>query len=65
MPGPNGCNAAIIIKGEHFWCEEQPGRGYDKCDHGGWAHGNAEAETIWGYADIQLDDYPDKVQPNV
>jgi hypothetical protein len=38
--GPNGCHAAIIIRGEHFWCDQQTG-------HTGWPHGSTAAETIW------------------
>lgn len=38
--GPGGCNAAINIKGEHFWCD-------NKFPHRGWPHGSTAAETIW------------------
>ena len=41
--GPNGCTHALIVKGEHFWCDEQ-------ADHTGWPHGSTTAQTVWGDA---------------
>jgi hypothetical protein len=39
-PTPPRCKAALIIKGEHFGCDEKQGHGL--------AHGSRDAEAIWG-----------------
>lgn len=49
--GPKGCTHALIVKGEHFWCDEEAG-------HTGWPHGSVAAQTIWGDASEAA-----KVQP--
>ena len=38
--GPGGCHAALIVKGEHFWCQEQH-------PHPGLVHSSRAAEAIW------------------
>lgn len=37
--GPGGCPAALIVRGEHFWCDRE-------APHG-WPHGSTAAEAIW------------------
>jgi hypothetical protein len=41
--GPKGCTHALIVKGEHFWCDEEAG-------HTSWPHGSVAVQTIWGDA---------------
>jgi hypothetical protein len=38
--GPNGCDAAINIIGEHFWCEMD-------APHVGLAHASPSGQAIW------------------
>lgn len=38
--GPGGCHAALMIKGEHFWCD-------NPAPHPGWPHGSTAAEAVW------------------
>ena len=41
------CGSALIIKGQHFPCDE-------KEPHDGWAHGNSDAEAIWSADTIRV-----------
>ena len=38
--GPHGCRAAVIIAGEHHWCDLTAPHGY-------WPHSSVAAQTIW------------------
>lgn len=43
----NSCSAALVIRGEFFWCDMMNQMATGSKDHQGWAHGNKAAEAIW------------------
>lgn len=53
------CTAALVIKGEHFWCDSEPP------NHPGWAHGNSAAGAIWDGPPTSSSTTPSASQPPV
>lgn len=41
------CPGALIIKGEHFPCQQMDQMVEGSENHDGWAHSNRDAEAIW------------------
>ena len=50
-PCPEG--AALIIKGEHFFCDAMDGMHKVCSGHEGWPHSNRKAEAVWGLPDVK------------
>jgi hypothetical protein len=54
---PDACPAALIIGGEHHWCDwpvDESGK------HSGWAHANRDTGAIW----IGRDEHAGAVTPD-
>lgn len=49
QPDPRPCpdGAALVIKGEHFPCDQMRHMAPSCDSHDGWAHANSDAEAIW------------------